>query len=308
MGRIHGSSDYTKRVLFGRGADLSTEFKWTYGHLLGTEQMMYSLVGSYEQIPNNKKVGFLTTNNADGNAWLDEATGAPVVLKKYGYELVSAGLYNPGAEDFASHISAFKKEGCEVLSGACPQPDFVNFWKQSLQQGFNPKVPSMGLALDFPQVHEGLGESGVNLLLEQSWNPAFPFIDTLTGMNCQELADRYEKDTNTPWTGAIGEIAKISWAVDVLQRATNVDDKETILAAIKTTKMDTVCGPIDFTAPLDSDPTAVDSFRPHPNVVKPIYTGGQWVKADNKWGITAVVVSNLCAPMVDAVPVLPYEY
>ena len=39
-------------------------------------------------------------------------------------------------------------------------------------------------------------------------------------------------------------------AVDALKRATSVDDKEAIIAAIKTTKLDTIGGPIDFTAPV----------------------------------------------------------
>ena len=45
-------------------------------------------------------------------------------------------------------------------------------------------------------------------------------------MTCQQLADDYEKATSSEWTGAIGGHAKVSWAVDVLTRATNVDDKE----------------------------------------------------------------------------------
>jgi branched-chain amino acid transport system substrate-binding protein len=294
--------------VWGRGAtDLTTPFKWTYGHLLGTEQMMHCLCASYEQIPNNKRVAFLTMNNADGNAWLDEQSGAPVVLKKYGYEIVAAGQYNPGSEDFTAEISLFKKEGCDVLSGACLQPDFINFWKQSLQQGFNPKIPSMGLAIDFPQAFEGLGTIGYGLLGEQSWNPTFPFTDTLTGMTCQQLADQFEADTNTQWTPAIGQLAKVSWAVDVLQRVKDVDDKESILDAIKTTKMDTILGPIDFTSPLDADPTAPDSYRPHPNVCKPVYTGGQWLKGE-KWDFDQFVVSNPCAPMVATQAVEPYVY
>ena len=126
--------------VFGRGADLTTTFKWTYGLLMGSEQMMYSIAAAVDQIPTNKKVAFLTTNNADGNAWLDPNTGAPVVLKKYGYEIVAASQYNPGSEDFTQEISSFRKEGCDVLTGAMITPDFVNFWKQSLQQGFNSEV------------------------------------------------------------------------------------------------------------------------------------------------------------------------
>jgi len=293
--------------VFGRGADLTTTFKWTYGLLMGSEQMMYSIAAAVDQIPNNKKVAFLTTNNADGNAWLDPNTGAPVVLKKYGYEIVAASQYNPGSEDFTQEISSFRKEGCDVLTGAMITPDFVNFWKQSLQQGFNPKVPTMGLALAVPQAQEGLGSVGINLVTEQGWNPGFPFTDSLTGLTCQELAEQWEKDTNTQRTVAIGHIARFSWAIDILQRTKDLDSKESIVEAIKTTKMETVTGPIDFTAPVDADPSAPESFRPHPNVCKPVYAGGQWVKG-TKWPAEEVIVSNPCAPMVEIVPVAPYVY
>jgi len=293
--------------VFGRGADLTKSFKWTYGHLLGTEQMMACLCASFSQIPNNKKVAFLAMNNADGNAWLDKKTGAPVVLTREGYATIVPGQYNPGSEDFTAQISLFKKEGCDVLTGAVQGPDFTNFWKQALQQGFHPKVPSMGLALDFPQIFDSLQASGINLLAEQAWHPSFPFTDTLTGMTCQQLADQYEKDNNAQWTSAIGQLAKISWAVDVLKRTKDLDNKETYLDAIKTTKMETILGPIDFTSPIDPDPTAANSFHPHPNVYKPVYTGGQRIKG-TKWLTDETVTSNPCAPMVATVPVVPYVY
>ena len=54
---------------------------------------------------------------------------------------------------------------------------------------------------------------------------------------------------------------KIQWAqyllhyqvfevvADALKRAKSVDDKEAIVAAIASTKLDTIAGPLDFTTP-----------------------------------------------------------
>ena len=293
--------------VFGRGADLKTPFKWTYGHCMGTEQMMYSILAAVDEVPNNKRCAFITHIAADGEAWLDEKAGAPVALRRYGYEMASVGRYNVGAEDYTSLISQFRKDGCDVLVGAMITPDFVNFWKQALQQGFNPKVPAMGLALAVPQAQEGLGSVGIGLITEQGWNPNYPFTDPLTGMTCQELAERWEKDTGLQRTNAIGHLGKFAWAIDVLKRTKDPDDKESILDAIKTTKMTVINGPIDFTTPIDPDPSAPESFRPHPNVCKPVYSGGQWVKG-TKWPAEEVIVSNICAPMVETVPVVPYVY
>ena len=130
--------------MFGRGGGFDKPFKWTYGHLLGLEQVCASMVDIFDKTPTNKKVAFLAMNNADGQAWLDENTGAPPYLEAAGYTIVAPGLFTPGGEDFTAQISQFKKEGCEVLTGASNTPDFTNFWKQSLQQGFKPPVAEPG--------------------------------------------------------------------------------------------------------------------------------------------------------------------
>ena len=95
--------------------------------------------------------------------------------------------------------------------------------------------------------------------------------------------------------------------IDVLKRTKDLDDKESIVEAIKTTKMDSITGPIDFTAPIDADPTATDSFRPHPNVSKPAWTGAQWVPG-TKWPLDYATVNNVLAPTVPTAPVLPFLY
>jgi branched-chain amino acid transport system substrate-binding protein len=165
----------------------------------------------------------------------------------------------------------------------------------------------MGLALAVPQAQEGLGSVGINLISEQGWNANYPFIDPLTGLTCEQLAEKWEKDTGTQRTNAIGHLGKFAWAIDILKRTKNPDDKESILDAIKTTKLTVINGPIDFTAPVDPDPSVPDSYRPHPNVYKPVYTGGQWQKG-TKWPVEEITVANICAPGVATVPVQPYVY
>ncbi|MCL5734117.1 MAG: ABC transporter substrate-binding protein [Actinobacteria bacterium] len=293
--------------LFGRGGSFEKPFKWTYGLLLGLEQVVTCWVDMFQKTPTNKKVAFLAPNSADGLAWVDEKTGAPPFFKAAGYTLVIPQPFQPGSDDFTAQISEFKKQGCEVLAGANTTPDFTNFWKQSLQQGFKPPVASMGLALGFPQAAEAIGPSVYGLLAEGAWHRTFPFKDSLTGMTCDELAADFEKTTNSEYTGAIGGHAKISWAVDVLQRAPDLDDKETILAAIQSTKLETILGPIDMTAPIDANPADPMGKRPHPNIVKPVMTGQQWVKGTT-WPYEVVVVSNSLAPTVPTVPIQAMKY
>ena len=269
--------------VFARGGSPDKPFKWTYGFLLGIEQMTLNMIDIFGKTPTNKKVAFLLPNSADGIAWADTKTGAPAFLESAGYSVVVPQLYTPGSEDFTAQISEFKKAGCEILGGANTAPDFTNFWKQSLQQGFKPPVASMGLAVGFPQVAESIGPSVYGLIDPGcAWHKAYPYKDSLTGMTGQELAADYEKATDGEWTGAIGIQCKFSWAVDVLQRATNLDDKETILDAIKSTNLVTLQGPIDMTKPVDKNPFDPKGTRPHPNVVKVVVTGVQWQKG-SKW-------------------------
>ena len=76
-------------------------------------------------------------------------------------------------------------------------------------------------------------------------------------------------------------------------------------------KLECVGGPVDFTAPIDTNPFTPDSFRPHPNVVKGTVAAHQWVKG-TKWTYGPATVSALCFPRDGAAPPVvepvPYVY
>ena len=109
-------------------------------------------------------------------------------------------------------------------------------------------------------------------------------------MTCQQLADDYMTKTGEEWTSPIGQYAKFEWAVDVFKRVTNPDDKEEIIGKVKTAKLDTCLGPIDFTAPID-----MTTRHPVENVYEPPVGGSQWVKGA-KFPFEPVMVSNALSP------------
>ncbi len=82
----------------------------------------------------------------------------------------------------------------------------------------------------------------------------------------------------------------MEWAIDVYKRATNPEDKESVLEAIKTTKGDFQQGHMDFTEPVDPN-----GFHPIANNYKPYIGAEQWVKG-TKYAVEPVVVSNAAAP------------
>lgn len=261
------------QAVFARDSTPKEGYKWIWGHLMGAELTVNCFVPMFDTISTNKRVGMLFANDADAQGWM-HPTAAPAVFGAAGYELVVPTYYNGGTEDFTAQISMYKKQGCEIVCGTNNPPDFINFWKQAYQQGFRPKIVSTGKALNFVEVVEAVGDIGAGLVGEMVWNPSMPFKDSLTGQTLPELAADFEATQKMQWRYPIGYYKLFEWAVDVFKRAENPEDKESVVAVIPKTKLDTIAGPIDFTE-------AVDSKNAHccVNNVRPWLGCGQWVKS-----------------------------
>ena len=276
---------------FGRGATPDKPFKWTYSQALGLEQIGGSFIDMADQIPTNKKIAGVMINDSDGIAFSDPQNGTPPMFIAAGYTLTLPGLYPPGAQDFTQQISEFKKEGCEVCLCVQPTPDFETFWTQAAQQGFQPKVAIIALALLFPESATAVGPTVVGCTSELPWYKNWPFKSSLTGETCAQLADDYEQRTGNQASPALGQYARMEWLVDAIKRTADVDDKEALIKAISTTKLETMFGTLDFTLPAQ-----LGTVRPVENVYTPPTAGGQWVKGTGKWPFEIIEVSNKHAP------------
>jgi branched-chain amino acid transport system substrate-binding protein len=261
---------------------------------VGIEAMADCFVDLWNQIPTNKKVGLLYTNTTDGQAWGDEQHGGPFFFKQGGYDYTMPGFFQPGAEDFTAQISEFKKFGAEICSGACPSTDFTNFWKQCIQQGFRPKICTVGQALNFAETVTAIGPTAYGLTTEITWHPAYPYKSALSGETCREIAEDYEKRTGRQWSAELMVYALMEWFVDALKRTKNVDDKEELIGAISSAKVETIYGPVDFTLPVD--PKAQGAVtRPVHNCLRMPIGAGQWLKGE-KWPFEKFLVSNKYVP------------
>lgn len=276
---------------FGRNGDPEVGFKWTYHMFWGLDEIHANFLDMWAKIPTNQVVGGMWPNDADGNAW------RPAWLQKFeelgGWTVIDPGAFQLGTEDFTQMISLFKKEGVEIITGVMPPPDFTNFWKQAIQQGLQPVFLTMAKALLFPQSVEALGEIAANTTTECWWSPYHPFKSSLTGETTAELAADFESTAGTQWTQPILHYALMEVVADALKRTADVDDKEQIIEAVRTTKMDTMAGPIDFTEPVDPM-----GNHPVPNVYKTPQVGSQWVKGTGEWPFELAIVANPVAPMV----------
>lgn len=268
---------------FGRNGVPGQGFDYTYHFFWGLEDVIGAFLDMWGQADVARKIGGLFPNDADGNAWGDAELGLPKPLAAAGYELIDTGRYQPLSDDFSSQINAFKSAGCEIVTGNMIAPDFATFWAQSAQQGFAPKIVTIGKALLFPSVIESLGDRGDGLSSEVWWSPNHPFSSSLTGASSRELAEGYAADTGRPWTQPIGfKHALFEVVANVVSRAEDLEDPDAIAAAIQATNLNTIVGPVNW------------SNGPVKNVTKTPLVSGQWQREDDRFDLK--IVANAHAP------------
>ena len=268
-------------------------FNYAYHFFWGLEDVIAAYTNMWAQVSTNKKIGGLFPNDGDGNAWGDKHVGFPPVLDKQGYRLTDPGRYQDLTDDFSAQINAFKQGNCEIVTGVMIPPDFTTFWNQAQQQGFRPKVASIGKALLFPEAVAAVGKSGNNLSTEVWWTPEHPFHSSLTKESSAEVAAAFEKASGRKWTQPIGFThALFELAADVMKRAKDPTDPDGVVEAIAATKLDTLVGPIAW-GDKNLPPFA------QKNVAKTPLVGGQWrLQADNSYKL--VITENRTAPIIPA--------
>jgi len=297
-----------RRFVLDRETKPGGPFRWTYAFGTGLEDVIANFVAMWDQVPTNKKVGLVFPDNAGGRAWADAENGLPGVAVSAGYQVVSTSLYAVPAEDLTSHISEFTKAGCEICCGAPSATDLILFWKQSLAQGYRPKVVTMGGALSAPHVLQAMGTGARNMTAESLWQPDRPYRDPITGMTCEELAEDYMTKTGDQWTSALAQYSGFEWAFDVFRRVADPGNRTEFMEQTRVTSLETCLGPIDLNAPVDVAGSVL-SRRPAENVYKAPVGGVQWVAGDT-FDFEPRLVTNVGSPdlaVTDSVQPMEYE-
>ena len=242
-------------------------YKWCYESFwtLDSWTDLYIDIWDKYAAKTNKVVGGLFPNDPDG------ATMAPMFAEKLsakGYKFIDPGRFPYFNKDFSSIISKFKNERVEILTGALILPDWATVWRQCHQNGFIPKIATMGKALLFPSGLEALGgDLGHGLSMEVWWSRFHPFKSSLTKETPVDICDAWEKETKRQWGPPIGfKHAGYEIVFDALSRAQTLE-KNSLRDAIEKTDLDTIIGHIKFN----------DKHYAETPLV-----GGQWVKGE-KW-------------------------
>ncbi len=268
---------------FGRGGDPAKGFQSTYHFFWGLEDVIANFTALWNQGGVAKTVGGLFPNDADGNAWGDANLGFPKPLAEGGFALTDPGRYQPLSDDFSAQIAAFKSANAEIVTGVMIPPDFGTFWAQAAQQGFNPKIVTIGKALLFPSAVAALGDRGNGLTSEIWWSPNHPFVSSLDGTTAKALADGYTAATGKPWTQPIGfRHALFEVVADVVKRAADIEDPAAVIDAIAKTNIKTIVGSVDW------------STGPVKNVSKTPLVAGQWHKTAD--ALELVITTNVQHP------------
>jgi branched-chain amino acid transport system substrate-binding protein len=275
---------------FGRGAKPGqpSPFKWTYHFSFGVKNFLDCYVSQWKEIPNNKKVGVLYPNDADGNAI--RAHLIPDLVKA-GYTVIDPGPYEDGTSDYSAQIAKYKSENCEIFNTFPIPPDFATFWRQAAQQGYTKIVKIAQIAKTglFPSNVEALGSLGYNLATAFYWHPDFPYKSSLTGVSSRELADGYEKASGKQWNQQLGaSLSLFDAGFTALKNSGAPKNKAALAKALGALNTTTIVGKVDFPA------------GPFPNVSPTSVIGTQWVKskAGSKFPFDVVITEHANDPKV----------
>ncbi|MDA2954584.1 MAG: ABC transporter substrate-binding protein [Actinomycetota bacterium] len=250
----------------GPGVTPGVASEYNYHFFWGLEDVVQVFLAMWNDAVPGGKVGALWPDDPDGNAWSDPNVGFPPALAAGGFTLVDPGRFPLGGNDYSAQIAKFKDEGVEIVTGVLPPPDFANFWAQAQQQGFAPKVVTVGKALLFPGAIESYANPA-GISTEIWWSDRHPYTSSLTGQTAADLAAAYTASTGRQWTQPVGYVhALFEVALDAIKRAGGADDKQALLDVIGATNMETIAGTVNWG----------NSVVPH--VTKTPLVGGQWVK------------------------------
>jgi branched-chain amino acid transport system substrate-binding protein len=267
---------------FGRGAKPGkpSPFKFTYHFCFGVQNFYDTYTHLWKQVPNNKVVGVMWPNDADGNA-IRGALGP--LLEKAGYKIIDPGAYADGTTDYTAQITKFKSAGIQIFNTFPIPPDFATFWRQAAQQGLTKQIKIAQIAKTglFASQVAALGSLGFNLASGAYWGPSWPYASSLTGLKNAALAAGYTKQSGKQWNQQMGpSLALFDVGVAALKASGNPKDKTAVANAMKTMKVSTPVGHLDWTK------------GPVPNVVQTPIPGGQWVKGSGKFPYEWVFCEN----------------
>ena len=257
-------------------------FKYSYMYFLGTQEETNLFASVWKTASTNHVVGGLWPDDVDGAGFQKYVTAKADSL---GWKVVPSGAYTDGLSDFTPIISKFKAADVQILHAVPIPPDFITFWRQAHQNGFQPKIASISKALLFPSAADALGPLVQNVMSPLWWTPQFPYKSSLDGTTASAFAANYKTSTGNEWTQPMGfNYAVFEIAVAALKASGDPKNGNAVAHALSKLKGEAITGAYDFaTGPV-----------PHVSQVPELLA--QWRLASGSYQL--VVVNNSLLPAV----------
>jgi branched-chain amino acid transport system substrate-binding protein len=262
--------------------------KYVTMYFLGAEHLVECFIPMWNRIGdkygNDHIVAAAFPNDSDGNAF---RAVFPPIAKAAGYTIDLSSAYTDGLTNYTSMISQFKSAGADFFTNVPLPPDFATMWKQSLQQGFRPKLATVAKVLLFPTDAYAMGSEVYNIATDSWWVPSLPWHSSLTGQSCPELAAAYTAAGKGQPNANISNYTLFEIAYKALTAVNDPHNHEEVATAIHNVVIpDAVAGPMDFTS----------SKNPAYGVVITPPVGIQWQKGTT-YPLEAKVVDNTLQPL-----------
>jgi branched-chain amino acid transport system substrate-binding protein len=271
--------------LGGNPAKPTLKPKYVVMYFLGAEHLIKCFIPMWNRIHSelhtNKVVAAAFPNDSDGNAF---RAVFPPIAEAAGYKFVMSSAYPDGTTNYSSMISQFKSIKADFFTNVPLPPDFATMWKQSIQQGFRPKLATVAKVLLFPTDAYAMGSSVYNVATDTWWVPTLPWKSSFTGEDCQTMANEFESATGGQWNANISNYSLFEVAHAALTSVSDPHDKTEVADAIHKVNIQALAGPLNFA-----------SGGPAPGVAITPPAGVQWQKG-TKYPLEMQVVDNTLLP------------
>jgi branched-chain amino acid transport system substrate-binding protein len=272
--------------LGGNPASPTTTFQYCTLFFFGLRELNDCFVPMWNRLPaKTKNVALQYPNDADGNAF---RAVLPPLMKQAGYNPVDGGAYTDGTTDYTAMITKFKTNQCEYLSNCPLPPDFNIFWRQASQQGWKPKLATVGKVLLFPADTIALGPLVNNIATDSWWGPYLPAKSSLTPqLSASDLVDSFQAQTGKQWVQSIGGTYSLfEVAHQAFTGVSDPHDKQEVASALHRVNYQGMSGHINF------------SGGPAPGVSITPLLGVQWKATSGRYPFQMKVVDNTNIPAV----------
>jgi branched-chain amino acid transport system substrate-binding protein len=269
----------------GNPAHATEKAKYVIMYFLGAEHLAKCFIPMWnrihDQFHTDKVVAAAFPNDPDGDAFRQVF---PPIVSGAGYTFDMSTAYPDGTTNYTSMITQFKNDKADFFTNVPEPPDFAAMWKQSIQQGFRPKLATVAKVLLFPPDAYAMGSEVYNIATDTWWVPTLPWTSSFTGENCQQFANQFEADGLGQWNANISNYSLFEVAHAAFSTVSDPHDKLEVANAIHQVNIRALAGPLDFA-----------SGGPAPGVAITPPAGVQWQKG-TKYPLELQIVDNSLLP------------